>query len=345
MNENVSDQPVFDEEEAIDDLPLLADVPTEHPRMPVKAQLTVLAVVLVSLFGAGATPKIAAYIQQHQGSQPAIVPEASTNASATTTENTGDEVNLIADAAFVWDVATQRVVFEKNPDEKLPLASITKLMTTLVAHELLLNSTRVNIDARAAAQEGSEFLAEGEVFNFEVLADLTLLNSSNEGAYAMASVAGALLDDSSPNQSFVRAMNIRAEELGLTQTTFHNPTGLDISSTEAGAYGSARDVAFLMEHIITEAPELVERTTEITATVHSESGEYHEAENTNVIIDSIPGVLASKTGYTALAGGNLVIAFDAAPNRPIIAVVLGSSRQGRFIDTQALVEYTRNHLN
>ena len=67
-------------------------------------------------------------------------------------------------------------------------------------------------------------------------------------------------------------------------------------------------------------------------------------ENTNKVVDAIGTVLASKTGYTTLAGGNLVVAFDAGVDRPIIVVVLGSTHQGRFYDVLKLVEATRAQL-
>jgi serine-type D-Ala-D-Ala carboxypeptidase (penicillin-binding protein 5/6) len=136
-------------------------------------------------------------------------------------------------------------------------------------------------------------------------------------------------------------MNLRASELGLTNTRFKNATGLDISPTEAGAYSSARDVALLMEYLIANYPQVTRLTTTDATRVYNEDGAYHEVENTNEIVDDIEGLLASKTGYTELAGGNLVVAFEAGLNRPIVAVVLGSTFNDRFTDILTLTESAR----
>ncbi len=149
---------------------------------------------------------------------------------------------------------------------------------------------------------------------------------------------GDLLGSGEETAQFVAAMNIRAEELSLHSLSFHNPTGLDRSSTQAGAYGSARDVSFLMEYILEQYPDLLISTTRPSDRIFNTSGAYHDAENTNAIVSEIPNLLGSKTGYTELAGGNLTVAFDAGYNRPIIVTVLGSTRSGRFSDVTTLIE-------
>jgi D-alanyl-D-alanine carboxypeptidase len=165
-----------------------------------------------------------------------------------------------------------------------------------------------------------------------------MLASSNDAAFALAAAVGSIIDKSNPNQTFVNAMNIRAEELGLNNFKFFNPTGLDIDSTQAGAFGTAREVTFLMEYILENYPNILEPSTFTATRVYNETGSYHSAENTNPIVTQIPNLLGSKTGYTDIAGGNLTIAFDAGYNRPIIITVLGSSFDGRFSDVKKLVD-------
>ena len=209
-------------------------------------------------------------------------------------------------------------------------------MTALIAHEILTTGTPIPISLSAILQDGESGLVDGERFSLEQLTDLTLMNSSNDGAFAMASAAGAVLSSEDPATTFIKTMNIRAKELGLSQTKFRNPTGLDITKTEAGAYGSARDVAFLVEYILKNQPNILELTTKKSAAIYDETGDYHEAENTNQYVDSIPGLIGSKTGYTELAGGNLVVAFDAGVNHPVVIVVLRSTANGRFYDVLKL---------
>ncbi len=257
-----------------------------------------------------------------------------------------DDVAVRAHSAFVWDVKNQKPLFSKNPDDIRPLASVTKLMTALVAYELMSPEDRVSITNYAIKTEGDSGLLEGETFTMEDLADLTLVSSSNDGATALgATAAEGITDGYHPNEVFVKAMNIKAQELGLTKTTFRNSTGLDMSETEPGAEGTAREMTLLMEHIILNNPDSVALTAYDEARIRSLEGDDHTSKNTNRSVNEIDGLIASKTGYTVLAGGNLVIAFNAGLDRPIIVSVLGSSYNERFSDTLTLVEKTKEYIN
>lgn len=319
-------------------------------KIPVLQQLSLIGALLFLLLGGVITPKIIAFFQDESTTAPAAAPLPSQEDNLPLSPEQKDnrdpftDITITAESAYVWDVRNQRALYKKNEQAVLPLASITKLMTALVAHELLTEKTRVAIAPDAVRQYGNSGLLEGEVFGRQTLSDLVLMSSSNDGAYALAAAAGKVLDQNNGTHAFVHAMNIRAEELGLYNTSFKNPTGLDSSETESGADGSAKDVSFLMEHIIENAPDILELTTEENARVYSENGMYHDAENTNYYIDQIPGLIGSKTGYTDLAGGNLVVAFDAGLNRPIIVSVLGSTRHARFTDVVQLVEEAQKRI-
>lgn len=318
---------------------------TKKSHVPVVQQLAILGAIMLLIFGTGYIPKLLNSFQESSDS-----PDPTTHVAALSSETTPPQdeidhfanISILADAAYVWDVRDQRALYQKSPDTQLPLASITKLMTALVAHEILEDGVSVSVSDDAIRQDGSSGLSGGESFTLRNLLNLTLMSSSNDGAYAIAAAGGALLDEGEGTAAtFVEAMNIRASELGLTQTYFRNPTGLDLSETESGAYGSARDVTFLMEHILTHYPEILEATTKPSLTLRNEAGATHNTENTNPTVSRIPGIIGSKTGYTDLAGGNLAIAFDAAFNRPIIVVVLGSSITGRFEDVLSLTDAAR----
>ena len=101
----------------------------------------------------------------------------------------------------------------------------------------------------------------------------------------------------------------------------------------------------LLEYILAHNPELFEATRVTALTIQSIDNYNHLAQNTNDIISDIPGLLASKTGFTDTAGGNLVIIFDPELGRPIIITILGSTEQGRFEDVRALVNATMEHIN
>lgn len=256
-----------------------------------------------------------------------------------------EDITLTAKSAIVWDVRNQEVLFNKNADQVLPLASITKLMTALVAYELMDAEDRVTISQYALRAEGDSGFVDGESFSMRDLADLTLIASSNDGALALGATIAKQIDSSrNPEDVFVTAMNIKAEELGLTNTAYLNSTGLDLSETEAGAYSTARETALLMEHIIHTIPDAVALTSLEVTRINNDAGDFHLVKNTNEVVDSIDGLIASKTGYTLLAGGNLVLAFNAGLDRPIIVTVLGSTYYDRFDDALTLVQKTQDYL-
>ena len=263
-------------------------------------------------------------------------PDASARENVTVVEekssgvfiNPFDQLHLEAEAVHVLDVVTGEVLYSRNAEKQLPIASITKLMTALIASET--GSGPVVITPEVLAVEGDHGLESGEEWSLRDLIDFTLLTSSNDGAHALASVVAS-------EGTFVQRMNRKAKEIGLVQTFYTNPTGLDYSGSTAGAVGSARDVAKLMEFIIRNNPEIVEATRYEQEAFTTTFGS-HEAENTNEQVTQIPGLIASKTGFTDLAGGNLVIAFDPGINRPIIIAVLGSSKEGRFSDVGTLAK-------
>lgn len=317
----------------------LPEEPRKEKRFPVVTQLALLGLILVAIFGVTYAPKFM------NGQKPGTNQKAAESAPLVIAENTIqtipvlENIHLEAKSAYVYDVRAKRALYGKDPDAVLPLASITKLMTALIAHELVASNKTVVIPKAAISQSGSSGLSEGERFTTAALSKYAVLASSNDAAYALASAVGAVIDDKkNPNQTFVKTMNIRATELGLPHLHFLNPTGLDMSETEAGAVGTAREISFLMEYIVNNYPEILTPTTAQSARVYNTDGAYHDAENTNPIIGDIPNLLGSKTGYTDLAGGNLTIAFDAGFNRPIIITVLGSSYDGRFTDVKKLVE-------
>jgi len=323
----------------------LSDVSSEESHLPVVRQLIVALGLLVVVFGVTYIGTITALIKPSNDSNQVFVKAEIADANGPHPTNPFDTTALIGRAAFVWDVKEQKVIFNKNADDELPLASITKLMTALVAYELLDEDASVNISIDSIKADGDSGLSDGESFSIRNLTDLTLVTSSNDGATALSAAAGDSVDlGQDANKLFVEAMNLRADELGLQKTHFNNATGLDVSTSKAGAYSTAREVAFLMEYIITHYPNVTALTTVDTTRILNSDGEYHLAKNTNGIVTKIDGLIASKTGYTELAGGNLVVAFDAGLNRPIIITVLGSTQEGRFNDVLDLVKRSREYV-
>jgi D-alanyl-D-alanine carboxypeptidase len=264
------------------------------------------------------------------------------------------EVNLEAKSAIVWDVVNEKVLFSKNPDMPLPLASLTKVMTAVTTDGKLDDNSPVKITKEDLAPEGDSNLVVGDTWKARDLRDFTLLTSSNDGALALAAVAEAKIVNNFLVQplnrsidlkaEFIKKMNETASKIGLKNSKFFNEHGLDREADKGGAYGSAKDMATLFEYTLKNYPEILEPTRYKNLKFTSEEKTY-SAENTNILVDKIPNLVASKTGYTDLAGGNLVIAFDAGLNRPIIVSVLGSTEQGRFSDVQKLVDASLKYIS
>lgn len=251
-----------------------------------------------------------------------------------------DTVSLEAHGAFVANLSQNKIVFSKNADVQLPLASLTKVMLILAIGD------SVNPDDIVTISEGAVLRGEGggptvgERWRARDLIRYTLVVSSNVGAEALAEAAQAAIRTRFQNvpegDAVVWRMNELAKELGLTKTYFLNASGLDISPTQPSAMGSARDAAILFAYAYRTAPEFFEVTTRATLSVGPLDGPLKVENNTNDAISQIPGLRMGKTGYTDLAGGNLGIIFENDHRDVYVATVLGSTQEARFTDMLSL---------
>ena len=257
--------------------------------------------------------------------------------------NPFDGIKLTAKSVYVLDARTGKMLYSKNDSERLPLASLAKVMTALVAATIAPPTSTIIITRTAVETAGDSGLQVGEKWSLKKLTDFSLTSSSNDGARAIALSLGSVgnLSDtaaSTTENDFIKEMNWEAKNIGMTESYYLNDSGLDQSVVQGGAYGTAKDMATLFDYILKNHPGLMEATREATFKVTSASGVVHTVKNTDAIVNTIPGLIASKTGYTDLAGGNLVIAFDPEIGRPIIISILGSTEVGRFEDMTKLVK-------
>ncbi len=246
-----------------------------------------------------------------------------------------ENIALEAKAAYVFDLAEREPIFAFNPSAQLPLASLTKIMTAIVVKENFPEWLKISIPLEAVKQEGDSGFLVGERWKISDLADVMLISSSNDAAFAFAA---SLEKGNLP--AFIALMNKKARELGLAQTYFLNPTGLDFSAAVAGAFGSAKNAAELMAYGLKNYPSMFEITGYGGLKVGS-----RRFKNTNKLVNKIPGIVAGKTGFSDLAGGNLVVVADLGLERPVAIVVLGSSEKGRFKDVKTLYEETLKYFS
>jgi D-alanyl-D-alanine carboxypeptidase len=168
--------------------------------------------------------------------QTAHVSSAITNKLPSPDKSAFDSIIVEAQSALVWDVKNKTVLYEKNKNTQSPLASLSKLMTALVAHDLFFDDTTVTVPHTTAY--GAD-IQKGHHFSARDLIDYMLVVSSNSAARALAD---AIIEKENNDEAFVDYMNKKANELGLVDTYFLNSSGLDVDEEELpGSYGSVYD--------------------------------------------------------------------------------------------------------
>lgn len=272
------------------------------------------------------------------------------NAAAAAAQEVPFVFEGLAKSVYVYDLAKKKVLYSFNPDTQLPLASITKVALVLAVSEVLAPEDTVVVSREAVTRGEGGGLGTGDTWRVRDLIDFTLAASSNAGAEVLAEAADAKLRQKYPQippeeGAAVWRMNEIARNLDLSHTYFLNPSGLDLSLTQASSMSSAREVATLVLHASEQAGEQFSGTTQFNQTLGPLNGDEKSLHNTNDALPDIPGLIMGKTGFTDLAGGNLAIVFEIGPGHRIVAVVMGSTYDGRFEDMREIVESVRERAS
>lgn len=245
-----------------------------------------------------------------------------------------------ASGAYAYVPETGTVLFSKNENEVHSLASVIKLLVAVQATDIIPEDEVITIKSGDLAPYGDYGFLIGEKFTFKNLRHIMLTASSNDAAWTLARVGGEKIlaanpdiKGKTPQEAFLDLMNSKAKNIGLTSISTKSITGLDLNNeTIASAFGSAKEVSLLVNYIIKKYPEISEDSRQSSIAIPSNL-KMHEYSNTNKYLSTINDLLLSKTGYTKMTGGNLVIARKINDHASAIVVVLGSDREGRFIDT------------
>lgn len=225
------------------------------------------------------------------------------------------------------------ILFEKNKDKKVPIASLTKLMTAIVADEFYKPDIKTRISENAVdTKEPTGQLSPGERWKVKKLLRLVLIESSNDAAFALAEKMG--------KKAFVDLMNLKAKRIGMENTTFTNPTGLDKEDSFAKKTGtsSAFDLLKLGKYLIEEKPNLIKIMNQDKKEISLNGSFHHVAYNTNKLLDW-PLVKAGKTGYTDKAQGCLFLLME-KDSTYYLNLILSSEE--RFEEMIKLVEYVNS---
>jgi len=238
-----------------------------------------------------------------------------------------DPPDLSAESWLLFDERHGVVLAEHNADQRRPMASTTKLMTALLAVEVgdLSSPVRVSEAAVSVGEAGVD-LVEGEVFLLRTLVRALLIRSGNDAAYAVAESVGGSAEE------FVAMMNQRASELGLGNTSYANPHGLD----HPDQYSTARDLLVLTRAALSH-PELAEAVaTRQISLRDSPDGQERVFTNTNQLLFDYEGTIGVKTGYTDDAGRVLVAGAE-RQGRRLLAVVMNT--EDHFTEAETLLDY------
>lgn len=242
-------------------------------------------------------------------------------------------VELTAKSALSYDTTTNTMLYSKNVDDRLPIASLTKIMTAVIALENPFVNSKIVINKSAAEiGEDSMGLTEGEKFKLEDLLYGLILKSGNDAAEAIAQASAYKRAD------FIHLMNKKAEDLGLSNTRFTNPTGLQGDGEQ---YSTAKELLVLTRYAL-QKPEFakIAATYEYDIAQTSNNKEYTLYNETN-LLTTYPGVKGVKTGFTDEAGMCLVTYLDYQGHK-IIAVLLNSTnRRQEMMD---LLDYSLKSL-
>jgi D-alanyl-D-alanine carboxypeptidase (penicillin-binding protein 5/6) len=247
-----------------------------------------------------------------------------------------DPLNINAKSAVLMDYNTKEILYEKNPQEKVYPASLTKIMTLILGMEALESgkislNDEVRISAHAASMGGSQlWLEEGETQTVENLFKAITIRSANDAAVALAEyIAGS-------EEVFVKMMNEKAKELGMNNTNFMNASGLHHENHYTTAYDVALMSAELLKHekihdwLTVYMDEML---------VGKKKDKVQSLVNTNRLIKEYEGTTGIKTGSTSQAGYCLSASAKRG-NLHLIAIIMGSDTSKiRFEESKRLLDY------
>lgn len=286
-------------------------------------------VAILSFFGV--TGFTFGALNSSSGQEPINTQQAAAASALTARTYDTSTIFLTAKAAQIFDISEGKSIYSKNVEVQLPLASLTKIALALLAYEHLPMDSTITISASAIATEGESGFTAGEQWRTQDLLDFTLMTSSNDGAVVLGEAIARIT-----GSSITSLLNAQAQSLNLTQTYFVNETGLDSSTLFSGTNGSAQNMSTLFAYAYITAPEIFAATAVDEYTFYNLAGIEYEAKNTNKALRNLPGLVFGKTGFTDLAGGNLVAVVEPEPGHPFVLVVLGSTVEDRFIDIVTL---------
>jgi D-alanyl-D-alanine endopeptidase (penicillin-binding protein 7) len=240
---------------------------------------------------------------------------------------------IVSKAAVAVDVEKGEILFEKNMEEPTPIASLTKLMTALVFLEQNPNlDDTATITLWDAESSGRSRLRVGETLTLRNLLNASLMSSNNLATKTLVRVSGLPYDD------FIDRMNQKAKEIGLENTFFYEPTGLD-QNNQSTALDCARLLAFALRD--KKIASITTKKTYAFTSLYKKKIRRHQLANTNSLLSSSLNVKGGKTGYNGPSGWCLATLVENEDGTRIAAVVLGAPTSlTRFRETKSIIKWS-----
>jgi D-alanyl-D-alanine carboxypeptidase len=303
------------------------------------SSLTIAAIILLEVLGfGGAQDKVLSLSKNATGTSlsaqiagekiNADLPEINIDKiSPEPTKKDLPEPRLSAGEAYVLDLGSHKELFSKNPDDVRPIASVTKIMTSLVTLEDLNTNEIVTVTSKAANQIGSKMhLLSGEQISARELVYGMLVKSANDAAIAIQEHFG--------QDKVVGLMNAKAQKLGLEKTHYVEASGLD-----QGNVSTVRDLALLSNYALNNK-EFAQAVSLVQYDANSVDGHVYHLSTTNRLLKNYPDIFGVKTGYTEEAG-NCLISAASENGQKIVAVVLNVPNYDvRFAESRSLLDWT-----
>lgn len=244
--------------------------------------------------------------------------------------NIDAEVGIITESSFFEE---DKILFKKNTEKIIPIASLTKLMTAVVAIENYNLSDMIVVGQNSVSQIGSRApLNLKDTMSVNDLLHLILIESSNQAAFALSEGMGLSLtqnQESSGSQKFVDLMNKKAREIGMKKTFFKEPTGLSAENIS-----SVDDLVKLSKYILKNHPEIVR----ISKIIETDLPSYGKLSTTNQLLAENPDIVGGKTGFTIDANGCLLLIINNFKSEDyLIYIILGAN--DRFLEMKKMIDW------
>ena len=246
-----------------------------------------------------------------------------------------DAPEITAISALFIETNTGQVLYAKNPRQELSIASLTKIMTTIIALDNRNIDDVFSVSEQAAEKEPDKmYLKAGEKLTLKQLLDGLYLVSANDAAEVIAE------NTTGRREEFINLMNSKARQLGMNNTFFLNPSGLE--EDFAKQYSTALDVAVMSRYLVKNYPTVVDISSQPYAFIEKTDDHQDYELYTGInLLTTYPGVLGLKTGFTPEAGLTLVT-LARRGNAEVIGVLLGAVN--RRDDAKAMLDYSFQKL-